>query len=456
MSKLKQALDAITNESSTNKKMDILRSFKDVPLLKEVLYGAYSRRVKYYIRVIPPYTTSRPTLKLEQALEVLKKFSSRDVTGRAATNLLQDTLCSLSEDDAKIIEFMIDKSCSLGMGSTNINKVFPKLIEKTPYMGAQPYNVEKIKTLLRKGACYSQVKMDGRYCNAIVRSAQVDLESRQGETTALKGALFIDELRHIDDCVLNGELTIPGISRYESNGIIASLVSIGKKQLEGEDVTDEIEKFTKKHGDYEKALDSIVFTVWDAITIDEYFQKSSDTPYHKRLTNARILIEDLVRVKPIECVKINSLDEAIEHFQSLLAEGMEGTIIKSEAGEWVDGKPSWQIKLKLEMDIDLEVTGFNYGTGKNEDVISSLVAESSDKLLLTMPTGITEEMMAYITKNQKKLLGTIVTVKCSGLSFDRKGNYSVLHPVFKEFRTDKVKADSLVQIKKIENAIKEL
>jgi hypothetical protein len=106
------------------------------------------------------------------------------------------------------------------------------------------------------------------------------------------------------------------------------------------------------------------------------------------------------------------------------------------------------------MDVDLKIVGFNYGTGKNINVISSVNAESSDGLVYTRPTGINEEMMNYITENQDKLLGTIVEVKCCGLSNDSNGKYALLHPVFKTLRDDKVIADSLSQIIANENMVK--
>lgn len=136
--------------------------------------------------------------------------------------------------------------------------------------------------------------------------------------------------------------------------------------------------------------------------------------------------------------------------------GQEGTILKASNGLWKDGKPNWQIKIKIEMDVDLKIIGFNYGTGKNEKVISSINAQSSDGKVNTKPTGISEDMMDYITKNQDKLMGMIVEVKCSGLSHDSNGNYSLLHPVFKKIRDDKNTCDSLEDIKNIEAAAKGL
>jgi DNA ligase-1 len=153
----------------------------------------------------------------------------------------------------------------------------------------------------------------------------------------------------------------------------------------------------------------------------------------------------------------------MDHFQEVLAtevDGVpqEGTILKSETGDWKDGKPTWQIKMKLEMDVDLVIVGFNYGTKgtKNENVISSLNCETSDGLLKTRPQGIKEDMMKFITENQDNLMGKVVQVKCNGLSHDKDGNYSLLYPAFMMVREDKNTCDSLESIKEIENMVKSL
>jgi len=463
---IKNIFDEIANESSTNEKMAILSKYKDNELLKRVLYLANSKRIKFYLKQIPAYTIkNEPHDTLENNLVELGKISSRDITGGTASEFLKAILESSEPDDAYIIERIIDKDCKIGMGTSNMNKVFPKLIEDTPYMGAKSFSEElarKIFTKKSKYGHYSQLKMDGRYCNAIVRSGDVELESRQGEPTTIAGALFLTELTQFDDCVLNGELTIKGISRYESNGIIASLVSIGKKKLDGNDVTKEIAAFEEKHMGYQAALDSIRFTVWDMITIDEYFEAKSSRTYTERWGKVWVLLNNsslqCTMIETVETKMVHTYEEAIQHFQDMLAKGEEGTILKSGDGTWKDGKPNWQVKMKLEMDVDLKIVGFNLGTKgtKNENVISSVTAESSDGLVRTRPQGMDEKLMQYVTDNQDKLLGTILEVKCSGLSSDSSGNYSLLHPVFKKLRDDKDTCDSLESIKEIENMAKGL
>ncbi len=52
---IKNILDEISSESSTIKKMEILSKYKDSDLLKQVLFMAYSKTIKFYLRIIPEY-----------------------------------------------------------------------------------------------------------------------------------------------------------------------------------------------------------------------------------------------------------------------------------------------------------------------------------------------------------------------------------------------------------------
>jgi ATP-dependent DNA ligase len=467
---IKKIFDEISAESSTNQKMVILAKYKDNELLKRVLYLANSKRIKFYIKQIPEYKkqSGLAETSLDMALIGLDALSERKVTGHEALGYLKSILTSLSDDNAYIVERIIDKDCKIGMGTSNINKVFPKLVEDTPYMGAKSFDEKLARKIFEKGkGGFSQIKMDGRYCNAIIRNGDVELESRQGEPTIVIGAKFLDELSKFPDIVLNGELTMDGVPRYESNGIIASLIDIQGKRSERTEAETikKVEVFEGKHGSFDEALNKIRYTIWDAIGINEYFDKKSKTPYNCRLNDSSTLIKKLTptMVKLIESKAVNSYTEAMEHFQEVLAtevDGVpqEGTILKAFDGEWKDGKPNWQIKMKLEMDVDLRITGFNYGDEgtKNEHLISSFNAESSDGLVKTRPQGLKEEMMEYVTKNQEKLLGKILQCRCNGLSKNSKGNHSLLYPSFVELRDDKDTCDSLESIKEIENMVKTL
>lgn len=453
---IKQIFDEIAAESGTNAKMDILRKYKDNKELERVLYMANSKRVKFFIKQIPEYEKNEGLMNytLDWALDSLDALVKREVTGNAASLHLKNILQSITSDNAYIIERIIEKDCKIGMGTTNMNKIFSSLIEKTGYMGCKSYSRKLIDRALATGACFSQEKMDGRFVNAIIQGGEVTTESRQGEPTLLDNPAFMAELAQLDDCVLNGEITMEGIERYESNGIVASLISIAKKQSEGKDITKEIAKFERKHMGYRDALDALRITAWDVITLDEYFSRTCFREYKERLDELRVSLVGFDMLNVVETRIVRTYEEVMAHFREVLERNGEGTVVKTMTGFWADTKPWYQIKVKKEMNLDLRITGFNYGKvgTKNEHLISSLNVESSDGLLTTSPAGLSEDDMAYVTSHQEELLGTILEIKCSGISQDSSGNYSVYHPVYKILRTDKDIANTLQECIEIDES----
>lgn len=453
---IKQILDEIANESSTLKKTDIVTKYKDYELFKRVLYMANSKRVKFHIKQIPEYEKNdgRVVYTLSWGLDSLEVLSKRELTGHAAIQHLKKVLETVTPDNAYIIERVIGKDLKINFGTRMINKVFPDLIEKTGYMGCKPYSKDLVLKLLAKGSIYSQEKMDGRFMNSIIQGGEFDNDSRQGEPTLLENPLFFEELQQLPDCVLNGELTMEGIPRYESNGIISSLINICEKKSEGKDVTKEITKLEKRHMPYQKALDLVRFTAWDKLTLDEYFKRKGKRPYNERLEDLYETLKDCKMISVVETRVVSTLEEVMAHFNEVVARDGEGTVVKSMDGLWADTKPSYQVKIKKEVTLDLRIIGFNYGKKgtKNENVISSLLCQSEDGLLVTSPGGMDEDTMEYVTENQEKLMNTIEEMKCSGLSKDNKGNYSTLHPRHGKFRDDKNVANTLAECIEIDES----
>jgi len=464
---IKAIFDEISNTAGNNAKMEVLRKYKDNELLQAVLYQIKSKRVKFFLKQIPDYTlTGMVPASLEWALGCLEEISNRTVTGHDAVKHLKMILESVSSDDAYIIERIIDKDPKNGLGTTFINKIIPNLIEKTPYQGAKSYSEKLARAIFKKyGYAYSDIKMDGRYANAIIQDGWVELESRQGETTHIPGnSTLIQELSKFPDGVLNGELTMVGMDRYTSNGIIASIVDIQGRGKMGdrsdEETTKKFNAFEKKHGKYSEAVDKIRYTVWDSIRLEDYFNKKSDSSYSRRKYHIfkRTPLLSCTRVSFVESKKVYSFAEAMAHFQEALQRGEEGTILKAPIAAWKDGKPTWQVKMKLEMSIDLRVIGFEFGEKgtKNEDVYSTINLETSCGTLRTNPAGMTEAMMRDITARADELMGTIVEIRCSGLSQNSKGEWSTLHPSVVELRDDKDTCDSLITAQEIEDMAKGL
>ena len=69
---------------------------------------------------------------------------------------------------------------------------------------------------------------------------------------------------------------------------------------------------------------------------------------------------------------------------------------------------------------------------------------------------MTEAMMNDITNRADDLMGTIVEIRCCGLSQDSRGNWSTMHPSVVELRDDKDTCDSLQTAQEVEDMAKGL
>ena len=459
-------LDKIASDTSKNFKLEVLKENAENALFKKTVQMAYCPVTQYYIKQIPEVTEFKGKMNLETGLQALTELSSRAITGNEAKRFLADVLGSLTEEDATVLKRVVLKDLRAGFSESSINKAMGKgTIKETPYMGAVSYSEKKVLALFKKyKKVFSEVKMDGRYSNVKITD-EIYMESRGGKPTPLGGVfdnLVSFKEFFTEDVVLNGELIIPGMDRYASNGAIASLISITSKLEEGKNVDKEVKKFNTSYNcTLEEMSKRIVLVAWDYIPLKNYDDGGKfDVARDLRMDVLKAAVENFnaPNLKFVEYREVTNVAEAMAHFKELLNAGEEGTILKGGEAPWKDGKPTFQVKFKLEMTVDLEIIGFNYGTKgtKNEHLISSVNVSSSCGLLTTSPAGITEKMMKHLTENQATIKGGILEVKCSGLSSNSDGAYALLHPVFSELRTDKNNADSLLQIQENENMIKEL
>lgn len=459
-----EILKEVANEGSTNKKEEILRVHSDNELLKRVCYLAESPRIKFYIKQLPE-PESFGDIQLEDCLELLIPVYSREVTGGEAFERIQNILNYTSKENQEIISKIILKDLRLNCGTKIFNKVWPGLIETTPYQGAKPFSRKLVDKLLEEGSVYAQLKMDGCYSNAIIFNGSVEFVSRQGEEQFIE----IPGFEKLPDGVLNGELTLEGIpNRAQANGIIRSIIDIeGKREVRGEVETEKkVKAFEKKNGiSLEEAKSKITYTAWDWLTLDEYYSKKSDRPYSERMTRLEniFLISDMdlieykdVKLDIVPTWVFYNFKDIMDTYTAVVQKGLEGIIVKSVHAPWKDGKPNHCIKIKEEINLDLKIVGFNFGTGKNSNVYSSVNVESSDGLLKATAAGLKEAEMKFVTENSEELLGKILEIKCNGLSQDREGNYSVLSPIFIEVRTDKTVANSLDECIEIQEAARNI
>lgn len=439
---INQIFETLAADSSRNFKINFLYQHSDNELLKRVIFLALDPFTQFYIRKIPKYEQlGNHSYSLAEAIDDLKLFSSRQLTGNAAIGKLQAMLSVLSVEDAKVIERIIQKDLKCGVSDSTVNAVWPGLIHEYPCMLASGYEQKLIDKI--EYPAIAQLKSDGMRFNAIVQGNSVEFRTRNGKEIVISETGFVDSFVHLrnfygEDMVFDGELLCMDesnnqyMNRQGGNGILNKAV---KGTISAEEVA------------------RIRGTVWDAIPLKDFKQDVYKEQYKDRFAKLSNAVSDYKNNSPVSFFvsltpsqKVYSLEEAQELFQQYLAEGQEGIILKSADGIWENKRSKKQIKFKGELECDLKITGIEEGTGKYKGYLGAIICESSDSIVqVRVGSGMTEDQRkTYFTS---ELIGKIVAVKYNARIKNAKGEESLFLPIFLEVREDKTEADSSKDIK---------
>lgn len=439
-------LEEVANEPSKNAKIAILTRHKDNKELQEVVRLAYDPTVNFFIKKIPQYETKMRIdfMTMSEAFSLLEMLSTRQVTGTAGINQLKLILECVSADNAKVIAKVVDRDLRAGFGESTANKVWKNLIPEFPYMRCALPKAAKLDEFSWVNGVYSQLKADGMFANVN--------HTEDGEVQILSRAGSLFPQQHFAHLIADVQKTFPVGTQSHGELLVKRDGTVLPRQI-GNGILNKVQK----GGDI-GPNDEIVYLVWDQITLTSVVSKGTyNVPYQLRFAE---LAAQTMRAECIELIDtriVHNMEEALAHYREMLDAGMEGTIIKNALGIWKDTTSKDQVKMKLDIDVDLVIMGFNAGNGKNEATFGSIVCQSSDGLLEVNISGFTDEVRLEVHNNRDKLMGTIVTVKGNSIMPPTGNNtkYSLFLPRFAEFRTDKQVADDLAKIiEQFDNAIK--
>jgi DNA ligase-1 len=459
---MKQVFDTIEKlraTSSTNEKLAILMEQKENAGLKHFLLLTYEPRINYYMKAVD--TKSKAPLmdfrieKFSSAVmqSVVDNIASRNITGDAARRWVNGLYHALEFAwEKELLELMIQRDVKAGISKGTINKVWPGLITDTPYMRCTLPSAVDLASWPWEQGVYSQIKADGQFANIShhERTGKVTIESRNGSPMPLE--YFDNIVREVKESVptghqLHGELLIKKhgkiLPRQEGNGIFNSLLQGGELEAGHE----------------------IVYHAWDTIPVSEAKSKNKyDFAYEERFSNLKDWFGDHEgHISIIEHKVVYSLQEAYAHAVEAMGLGLEGTVIKHPAGIWEDSDGSKnQVKLKLQFEMEVRVVGFKEADkkSKNKDLFGSLMCESECGKFRVNVSGIKDDKRKDLFNRKDQILGKlIITISCNGLmapNANTDGYWSCFLPRFLEERLDKTQADTLEQMKVIEDNAKKM
>ena len=424
--------ESLAANASRNFKIEQLEANRDNETLREVVRLALDPFTQFYIRKIPKYTrgAAENTVKLEEAIGALFDLSHRIVTGNAAIDHLTAILSNVTEDDAKVIERIIQKDLKCGVSISTANAVWTGLLNDYPVMLCSQFE-QKLVDKVQYPALV-QTKMDGMRFNAIVRDGKVEYRSRNGKEIQLLGNLDADFIKMAGDvdCVFDGELLV------EDNGVILD-------RQTGNGILNKANKGTISA----KEAAMVRATIWDVIPYLYFVDGHCPVPYGQRMESLNVLSDthQPEKVSLVDNWEVANYEEAKTLFEGLLAEGQEGIILKDKRGVWENKRAKHQIKFKGELECDLKIVGIEEGTGKYAGMLGAIICESADGVVkVRVGSGFNDDHRKNLGK---EILDKIVAVKYNMRIKNKLGEESLFLPIFVEIRDDKNVADSSEDIK---------
>ncbi len=439
------ALIDIGSHAGTKVKESLLEHYLDYTSFRHLVTMLLDPYITFGIN---NYTPSGPLISpitFGQLMDLLTKLNKRELTGNAARIACGSAVASGVPAD--LMMRLLNKDPKAGFGATMVNKVLKGLLPEFPYMRCSlPEKSNMAKWDWTKGI-FSQLKADGMFMTINMDLAgQITLMSRQGTIypneafgvfcSAIKLALNVNTQTHGEMVVyLDGKL----LSRQEGNGIINSVVQGGSWP---DNCRTE-------------------FLAWDQIPMSAVQPKGKfKVPYQERymdlLNQLGSYTNQLFPIKLIPTRVVYSKREAYEHFQEVLLNAQEGTVVKHPDMPWADGTSKDQVKLKLEFMVDLRIVGFTKGNGKFATTFGAIMMESCDGLLKVNVSGMDDGTRKKISDVREVLIGVIAAVEANAVFRPSASNafHSLSHPRFIEIRSaaDKTIADSLTMIFEQEKA----
>lgn len=443
-----EKLNTLANISSRNEKIGLVQQYlADDQLFYRMCRDALDPLYNYGIQKLPVVKTHSGDMDFAAALlavEGLRSFHHSNQLIEMVTNVL--SLCS--EQDATVIGRVLLKDLRCGVQIATVNKAIENNNKKSitklepifdyPCMLTSAYSEKLLdKLFANNDHMICQQKCDGMRFNAVIDgSGDVSFFGRSGKEIYINDPRFYELFKQFEPgTVVDGELLIDGkedgtaLDRKIGNGILNKAVKGTITEAESKRIT---------------------ATLWDVIPLQSFRAGFDDEPYEFRLAVLHQYFEHIEtddRLFPVYSLEINTIEQANEMFNQMIAEGKEGVIVKSPNAVWKNVRSTECIKLKGIEDCDLKVVDYQFGTGRFEGMLGALVCESADgKVQVKVGTGFSEQQRKQFTNDY--IVGKIITVQYNMRIKDknRPDVDSLFLPRFVEVREDKDQANTSDQI----------
>lgn len=425
----KEFCDEIRSSASRKHKQEVLTKYKDDEVVKKYLKIAFDPYTVYGIstkkltkRVRSEFWYQAPTVfDLFDYLTVHNTGADVDVAA------CQEMLYVAAELDVELENLLMDLICkdlSLGADTKVINQIMPDLIGHFEVMLANKY-FDKPDYVEGKEFALT-TKIDGGRIIALKENGSVSFYTRAGQR--YEGLVDLEkEMSELlpDGICLDGEITLLDSKGIPSKEAYKQAMKITRKDGE-------------KHG--------VKMLVFDFMSAEQFRNQYCPSDWSARRTTVEAIFGCAKQpLKYFELLPVlycgtdttmitKFLDEAIANDQ-------EGVMINICDAKYEFKRTNSLLKVKKMNTLDLEIIGFEEGSGKYKDTLGAILVRYKNGNTVKVGSGFTDWLRSEIWNNQNKYLGVVSEIQFFETTTNDDGGESLRFPIFKDFRPDKLTPD---------------
>lgn len=442
----KEFVDEVQQNNSRNYKLEVLKKYKENENIKRYLdfiYNPYKitgiSEGKLYKEVSMVVQGVTSMYELMDYLLVHNTGRDEDIA------VIQQYKDTLDIDYYEIFDSVITKSLSLGVDVLSINKCMGNLI---PVFSVQLANKYFDKPEVVEGKTFAlTTKIDGGRIIAIKENGKVTFYTRQGQVYEGLVDLEKEMLEKLpDNSCLDGEITL-----------------LDKGSLTSKDQYKETMKITRKKGEKH----GVKMLVFDCMTAEEFRKQHCETPYfirredllarfgqhyieeclaksaefneHKSINNIISFLNTkytYFNILPI-LYQGSDINEITKWLNYNIDHGEEGVMINILDAPYSFKRTSDLLKVKKMLDIDLEVIGYEEGSGNFSGMLGAFLVRYKEGNIVKVGSGFSKELRQEIWKNPDAYIGKVISVQYFEETVNQQGGISLRFPVYLDFRSDK-------------------
>jgi len=388
-------------------------------------YQAYNPFYVFGVKKVPETVglTDRenPWPKFWGMLEALR---TRSLTGHNAKTAIEFMSEQFDSDEWNgLCRRVIIKDLRCGISEKTLNKVLGKTQWKIPVFTCQLATDSNDHQSKMKGKKRIECKLDGVRVLAVVTHVGTQLYSRNGKPFDN----FPQVAGAIDSVSKKLAMQMPFVLDGEIVG--ESFQALMKQAQRKSDV----------------ATQGMVYHVFDVIPLHDFERGHWNAQQYKRIniledSRARFETTDCVRIMPGVEVDLDTAEghDVMRRFaEDAIAQGFEGIMIKDVGAPYECKRSSFWMKWKPVITVDLNIIGFEEGTGRNEGRLGAIICEGEDngrRINVNVGSGLSDANRDEYWSARDKLLGNVVEVAADAVTQNQDGTYSLRFPRFVRFR----------------------